>query len=112
MIDGPALRKWIDENDGAQAALNESAVKFMEMAKEASPIGSSGRGPVHGPSGYFRRRFHIRPFRGGLRVYNRDAFAHLVEYGSANNPAYAPFRRTLRAWAGRATVNPKKAAQP
>lgn len=37
----------------------------------------------------------VKPDRRGLRliVYSTDWAAHLVEFGSANNPAYSPFRR-------------------
>lgn len=32
----------------------------------------------------------------GNSVTSSDPFAHLVEFGSANNPPYAPFRRAIR----------------
>lgn len=34
---------------------------------------------------------------GEVRVGNRHGLFHLVEYGSRNNPAYAPLRRGVRA---------------
>lgn len=41
----------------------------------------------------------IRVQRAGLevRLISTDPFAHLVEWGSANNPPYAPLRRGVRA---------------
>lgn len=33
----------------------------------------------------------------GITVYSTDWAAHLVEFGSMNNPAYAPFRRAASA---------------
>lgn len=45
-------------------------------------------------TGYFARRVRKR---GRYRVALLDPFWHLVEYGSKNNPAYAPVRRAVRA---------------
>ena len=105
------LVDWLNKTPGAQAELLETASDFRDAAEAASPIGKSRHwGPFVGIHGYFKRRFHVRPFRGGYRVYNRDAFAHIVEYGSGRSPAYAPFRRTLRRFNGK--QNPKKAATP
>lgn len=41
----------------------------------------------------------VEPIGGdiGITVYSTDWAAHLVEFGSANNPAYAPFRRAASA---------------
>lgn len=33
----------------------------------------------------------------GDRVISTDRFWHLIEFGSVNSPAYAPFRRGIRA---------------
>jgi hypothetical protein len=40
-------------------------------------------------TGYYRRRIRVI----GHSVVATDPFGHLVEYGSVNNPAYAPLRR-------------------
>ncbi len=48
--------------------------------------------PPHN-TGYFDRRVRAR----GYRVVLLDPFWHLIEYGSANNPPYAPVRRSVRA---------------
>lgn len=106
VLDQPALREWLAGNGGAQAELLGTAEKFKDAAEQASPVGKSRHwGPFVGIHGYFKRRWRVRPFRGGYRVYNADPFAHLVEYGSVRNPAYAPFRRTLRRFDGK--LNPK-----
>lgn len=44
--------------------------------------------------GFRRTGYYLRNLRAtGNRVEARDPFWHLIEYGSANNPAYAPLRR-------------------
>lgn len=48
--------------------------------------------PPHA-TGYFDRRVRVR----GNRVVLLDPFWHLIEFGSANNPPYAPVRRAVRA---------------
>lgn len=107
-VDRAAITKYFATDPGAQAALRVVAEQYKGVVEEASPVGTSAPwGKFGGVHGYFKRRFHVRGFRGGFRVYNRDAFAHLVEYGSVNNPAYAPFRRALRTFSGRSKINPK-----
>lgn len=44
-------------------------------------------------TGYYERRVKAR----GMLIRAEDVFWHLVEYGSVNNPAYAPLRRGIRA---------------
>lgn len=44
----------------------------------------------------------------GNVVYTDDPFAHLIEYGSARNPAYAPLRRGVRAAGLRLREEPKQ----
>jgi hypothetical protein len=123
-IDQKAINTYFQTDPIAQAALLGIAQGYQSMAEQASPTGTSagkfvtlagGRiiGPFGRPyrHGLFRKSFHIRRFRGGYRVYNNDAFAHIVEYGSARNPAYAPMRRALMAASGgRAVVNPSKSS--
>lgn len=56
------------------------------VIKAAAPRGTGAK------AGGFKRR--VRPR--GYRVVLGDEFWHLVEYGSANNPPYAPVRRGTR----------------
>ena len=111
VIDQRAIDRYFRTDPVPQAALGEIAGAYKETAEQASPVGRStwfGRAIRHG---WFKGAFHVRRFRGGWRVYNRDAFAHLVEYGSVNNPVYAPMRRALlamKAGRGRAVVHPSK----
>lgn len=102
VLNQPAVTRWVATDPNVQLHLRKGAETYKALAVEASPVGTSAHwGKFVGTHGYFKRRFHIRPYRGGFRVYNRDAFAHLVEFGSVNNMAYAPFRRALSAWPGR-----------
>ena len=66
----------------------------LRGATEALKVSAEANSPVR--SGYFKKSFHIRKYRGGYRLYNRDPFAHLVEYGSVKNPPYSPIRRAIR----------------
>jgi hypothetical protein len=107
-----AITAFFATNAGAQAQLRKTAETFKETARAASPVGTSMHwGKFKGTHGYFKRekRWQIRPFRGGLRVYNNDAFAHLVEYGSSKNTAYAPLRRAIRSFGSAGVVSPKGA---
>lgn len=109
-IDTKAINRYFTTDPGAQQKLGLIALEYLAVARQASPTGRSMHwGKFKHDHGMFKRAFHVRKFRGGYRVYNRDPFAHLVEYGSVNNPVYAPMRRALRAVAaGRAVINPAK----
>lgn len=74
-----------------QQALDETVRALQDKAEQLSPVGKGKRG------GYFARRFSWRRYPRSRRLRNTDPFAHLVEFGSANNPIYAPLRRAARA---------------
>ena len=92
-LDEKAIAKHFRSDTVAQGALLKVAEAYKEAAREAAPVGRStgqfrtiGRRIIIGPfgepprgHGFFRSAFHVRPFRGGFRVYNRDEFAHMVE---------------------------------
>lgn len=46
-----------------------------------------------GDTGRTARSFVVVRENGVIRVGNTDPFFHLTEWGSANNPPYAPLRR-------------------
>lgn len=54
-------------------------------------------------TGYYRH--HVKAI--GTRIRTLDVFWHLVEFGSVNNPPYAPLRRGLRAAGFRLVVDPR-----
>lgn len=55
----------------------------------ASPLGDDFVG--------YQGRFKTRVFKFVGTVGNTDIAAHLIEYGSKNNPPYAPLRRGVTA---------------
>jgi hypothetical protein len=66
-----------------------SAGKAIQAAAEAlSPPRIMRRSP---------RAFVTEATPDGARVTNTDYGAHIAEYGSVNNPAYAPLRRGTQA---------------
>jgi hypothetical protein len=83
-----------------------------ERSRSRLPRRGQGRrrgtgGPEATSSGYYRRHFELNRYRGGWRVRNTDPFAHLVEWGSINNSAYAPIRRAIRTSGLRYVPNPE-----
>lgn len=125
VVDEKAVRRFVSETPEVKAALMGVAEQYKETASQATPKGrSTGQfrwlphgglvGPFGKPyrHGFAKVSYHVRPFRSGLRVYTRDRFAHLIEYGSLFNPVYAPMRRALFAFkrGGRVVVNPSKSS--
>lgn len=99
VIDRKALKAVLKES-AAQTALDETVKAIKAKAEEIAPVGK-----VHG--GYFQRHFKTRRYPYSRRLMNTDPFAHLVEFGSANNPVYAPMRKAVRALRLRFKENPK-----
>lgn len=106
VVNDGTLAAFINTNETMQKALGLAAENLMNQAKNNAPIGKP-KGRAHGPSGYYMRRFQVRKYRNGYRVVNVDPFAHLVEWGSVNNPAYAPIRRAVRTSGLRYVPNPE-----
>lgn len=73
----PAFRKSPDFTR-AMVSTSRELARYIKIAAEPSRN-----------TGYYIRK--ITPLGG--RVWLRDNFWHLVEYGSVNNPPYAPVRR-------------------
>lgn len=69
--------------DVDQAALETIAEAAADAIRQAAPV----------ETGSFKRSVKAD----GARVISTDPFAHLIEFGSAHNHPYAPFRRGLRA---------------
>jgi hypothetical protein len=67
-----------------QAAMAAAAREISRQAAQLAPVGDTGR---------YKRSLKAK----GPVAYSDDPFAHLVEFGSVNNPAYAPLRRAVRA---------------
>lgn len=83
------IRKLLAESD-VRSGLAAAGQALKRAVENASPLGGPGRG--------FRESISVgQPDTEGdeasITVSSSDAFAHLVEFGSVNNPPYAPFRR-------------------
>lgn len=72
-----------------RAHLEVVAEDVQRRAQLASPTGTSRTG--------YRGRFKRRVTATSAQVGNTDIAAHLIEYGSVNNPPYAPLRRAVKA---------------
>lgn len=110
VINRAAMKEFLNGNEGAQAGLRSTAMAFKEAVVEASPYGRSLSWPkkkagepwIRRPMkhGLFKKAWKVRKIRTFYRVRNDDEFARMIEYGTANNPPYAPTRRTLRQFNG------------
>lgn len=97
-----AVRQFLNTNPGANAVLRTTAMSFKDAVVEASPYGTSLSWPWRRPMrhGLFKKHWRLRKIKTFYRVLNDDEFARMIEYGTANNPPYAPTRRTLRMFGG------------
>lgn len=84
---------------GLDRAVNQPGVhRFLNHVADAAVRGVEQVAPV-GPTKQFKgsiTKTTVERTAKGPRivVYSTDWAAHLVEYGSVNNVAFAPFRRT------------------
>lgn len=83
----PALEAEILALPGTHAALEEAGRAVARVARSLAPNGSGG----------YRRSIKVDRDANSTIVYTTDIAGHLVEFGSAKNPAYAPLRRAVRA---------------
>lgn len=86
MINQRALRSLLREPP-AQGVLDTAAEALVQRIEDESPV----------QTGHFQDSIKSRRYPLSRRVFSTDYFAHLIEWGSANNMAYAPFRRAARA---------------
>jgi hypothetical protein len=110
VINPAALNAFFQSDPGAQAGLAATSEAVKAGVVQAGPYGRSLSWPKRIPGerwvrrpmkhGRFKASIEARRFRHYYRVVSTDPFAHLIEWGSINNPAYAPFRRTLRRFKG------------
>jgi len=70
-------------------AMDAAAAAIEENVREEAESFAATR--------YFARSIYREIAAGSkpARVVSSDPFAHIIEYGSVNNPAYAPFRGAL-----------------
>lgn len=86
-LDLGALQQYLTNNPAVQAALDEATEITKTNIEEGTPK----------KTGYARRSLIVRrPARTRRRIYSRDPFWHLIEWGSINNPPYGPMRHGAR----------------
>lgn len=91
---------FFEEEVRAQAKHQQG---MRKITKEAAAV---VRSVSPRKTGYYVRR--VKAW--GTRVVAGDRFWHIVEFGSVNNPPYAPLRRGMRAAGIRLVRTPKPAA--
>ena len=94
----PRWRDKLEGSDVAAGVLEGVARTLIKPAVEAAtPRGASGQ--AHRSIRVDRQGDQVRVDRDGdtVRILSTDPFWHLIEWGSVNNPAYAPLRRGARA---------------
>lgn len=115
VVNGVAMAEFVNTNPVMQKALAQGAEKIMGQAIINSPHGQSIKwGPIKRRGqvvyshhhGYFKEHFYVRRFRNYFQVWNNDPYAHLIEWGSVKNSAYAPIRRAVRSSGLRYKPNP------
>lgn len=67
--------------------MREHGENVKRAASRSMPRGADPR------RGHIRDKFVVVTDDKVVRVGNTDPFFHLIEFGSINNPAYAPLRR-------------------
>jgi len=89
----PAFEAEVRAEEKFQSGIRKRTKEVALVVRAVSPR----------KTGYYERRVKAR----GVRIVAGDPFWHLVEFGSANNPPYAPLRRGVRAAGLRLVVLPK-----
>lgn len=84
------LEQELERTPAMRRTLRAAAEDVRQAAEHAAPRGTSRRGVA--------KQFRVAQDNAGETIVtNDDPFFHLVEFGSANNPPYAPLRRGARA---------------
>lgn len=85
----PAFAALLAHSLGMEKTMAATATRVAATVKQQAPVRtgayhrSLGAGASHTADGWEGR------------VYSTDHFWHIIEFGSINNPAYAPLRRGL-----------------
>lgn len=95
-------------NAAALEQLKHTAEYRQGMAQIAEDLAQNVRDQAPQRSGHYRSS--IKTFDTGTQqgVAAHDVAAHLIEFGSVNNPPYAPLRRGIRAAGLRLDESPKQ----
>lgn len=92
------------DSSATRRMVREGAVELAEGAAELAPDGGPGKGVRET---YRATQADVEPDRIVATAYTTDPFGHLVEFGSINNPAYAPLRRAALRLGLRTRLAPK-----
>lgn len=83
----------------------EATPEMREFRRKVTKVAAQAvRDAAPEQTGYYKRRVRAR----GYSVVVLDPFWHLVEFGSTNNPTYAPLRRGIRAVGLRLDQSPQQ----
>lgn len=87
----PRLRRELGRSPGVRRAVTDIAQGAAVHIRFATP-----RGP--GPDGgAAAASIRVTQTAESVQIQSTDPFWHLIEWGSVNNPVYAPMRRGIRA---------------
>lgn len=81
------------KNPGFDRELQSEPEFVSAMRSITQNVADEARLAAPRHTGYYVRHLHARE----NLVYTDDPFGHLIEWGSRNNPVYAPLRRGVRA---------------
>jgi len=84
----PALIAELEAEGVVDALAHSAAEAAKEEAEAIAPRGETGR---------YTDSFVVTKSDAGWALGNTDFAAHWVEWGSVNNPPYAPLRRAVQA---------------
>lgn len=95
-IDGKSLQAYLQAGEAKEVLRGETR-EILQDAVAGAPVNT----------GNYKRFLQMKEFRSGYRVVSFDTFGHLIEFGSVNNPAYAPIRHAAEASGFRFVESPK-----
>ncbi len=96
------MRFDLNESGVRQVVDSPKVTAYLNAAGEAVKSTVEAQSAGFARTRRFSRSIRKNPVERGpngprLTVHSTDWFAHGIEYGSINNPAYAPFRRAVAA---------------
>lgn len=79
----------------AEVERSAAVRRFEKQVAKAVKAEVQRIAPAGGPARGYRESITVDQ-HAETKVGSTDPFAHLIEYGSVNNPPYAPLRRAVR----------------
>ena len=84
-------------NRNFERQMQESPGMRAELVRNAEKAKRAAIASVNRDSGDYQQRFEIVATGDGVVLANTDFAAHIIEWGSVENPPQAPIRRGVRA---------------